>query len=70
MKSGMQYIYFGGEKQVLSQLELYPEETLRDVATFDISLNIDGLPLFKSTSTSLWPVICSLNIKPIEIDLR
>lgn len=67
MKSGMQYIYFGVEKQLLSHLELYPEETLRDVATFDISLNIDGLPLFKSTSTSLWPVICSLNIKPTKI---
>ena len=62
----MQYIYFGVEKQLLSHLELYPEETLRHLAIFDTSLNIDGLPLFKSTSTSSWPVICSLNIKPTQ----
>ena len=67
IKSGMQYIYFEIEKQLRFHIRLYPHEILKDLTTFSISLNIDGLPLFKSTSASLWPVICSINTQPIKL---
>ena len=67
IKSGMQYIYFEIEKQLRFHIRLYPDEILKDLTTFSISLKIDGLPLFKSASTSLWLVTCSINIQPIKL---
>ena len=60
-KCGGQYAYFGletGILQILSQNQSFSEKT----SSIDAIINIDGVPLFKSSSTQLWPILCSFNI--------
>ena len=66
-KSGMDYVNLGVKDQLRANLSKYSEETMACIQEVSISLNIDGLPLFKSTCKSLWPVLCSINIKPVVV---
>ncbi|XP_047129218.1 uncharacterized protein LOC124809271 isoform X1 [Hydra vulgaris] len=55
-----EYIYLGLRKEITNQVVLHSiTET-----TLNLSFNIDGLPLFKSSSTQLWPIAVSI----IEFD--
>ena len=59
-KCGGQYIYFGlarGISQVLSKHPL----AISDDLPLQLTINIDGLPLFKSTSDQFWPILGSFN---------
>ncbi|XP_071156899.1 uncharacterized protein [Mytilus edulis] len=67
IKSGMEYIFFGIVKQLQSCYSSLSEEKQSELSEVSLSFNIDGLPLFKSTNTSLWPVICKVHIKPVQI---
>ncbi|KAL0149593.1 hypothetical protein M9458_055120, partial [Cirrhinus mrigala] len=67
MKSGMQYFYFGCKEQLCRHLNMYPGDVVSQLDCLDISLNIDGLPLFKSSSQSLWPVLCKINLAPSTV---
>ena len=61
-KSGGDYIYLGIEQGI--KLALKGIETNEHV--LDISLNIDGLPIFSSRKIQLWPIQVSIdNIKSI-----
>ena len=60
--SGMQYFYFGIKKQLKQQFVKYPSNVQINVTTLPILLNIDGLPLFSSSGSSVWPVLCELNL--------
>ncbi|KAG1650241.1 OTU domain-containing protein [Nymphon striatum] len=52
-KSGMEYKY----------LEQMTNNT--EISELKLSLNIDGLPIFKSTKDSLWPILCQvMNVQP------
>ncbi|CAC5399831.1 unnamed protein product [Mytilus coruscus] len=61
--SGMDYFYFGIEEGIVDNLKKYPEELQENVQQIDICFNIDGLPLFKSSRTSLWPILCGLSLE-------
>lgn len=52
-KSGMEYIYFPIEEALMKHFLAYPMAVRENVDCLNISLNIDGLPLFKSSRGTL-----------------
>lgn len=55
-KCGGEFYYFGIEKSVVDML--YAKvESLIDGFRLDLQINIDGLPLFKSTQHQFWPIL-------------
>lgn len=66
--SGHDYYYFGLEKQLKFYLALYPKVVIEEVDVLMLTWNNDGLPLFKSTRQSAWPILCCIsNLKPIHV---
>ena len=64
----MEYVYFPLSEQLLRHLKRHPVDTVSRTDSLEISLNVDGLPLFKSSGKNLWPVLCAIvNIKPIVV---
>ena len=55
-KSGGQYIYFG----IKSCIETAFSDYNLDTDKISLLINIDGLPLFKSSSLDLWPILCKI----------
>lgn len=49
MKSGMQHVHFDFRETLMQKLQQYPREMLQKVGEIEVSLNVDGLPVFKST---------------------
>ena len=65
--SGMEYFNFGIESELIKNFEQYLQSERDNIDSIDISLNIDGLPLFKSNNTSLWPILCEIQLKPKKV---
>lgn len=65
--SGMEVVQFGLRRGLDAQLSKYPETMIQKLDTLEISLNIDGLPLFKSSKLTLWPVLCALHLNPLRV---
>lgn len=64
----MEYYYFGLKKQLVETLKLYPSSSLECINELQLCLNIDGLPLFRSSRTNLWPILCVIrNLKPTNV---
>ena len=63
--SGTSYTYMGVKKQLTSQFLRYPTPDRENAKFIEISLNVDGLPLFKSTKKSVWPILGAIvNMDP------
>lgn len=56
-KCGGQYVYLGIECSVVKILARNIE-FLESSNSVDLLVNIDGVPLFKSSNAQLWPIIC------------
>jgi hypothetical protein len=63
----VEYFNFGIESELIKNFEQYPQSQRDNIDSIDISLNIDGLPLFKSNNTSLWPILCEIQLKPKKV---
>ena len=62
--SGMDYFHFGLEGMLTKTLKRLEIESL-NTEELELEIGIDGLPLFNSTNTSAWPVLCCIsNVKP------
>ncbi|KAL2102150.1 hypothetical protein ACEWY4_001318 [Coilia grayii] len=62
--SGVECVRFSVTDQLSMCLDRYPKNHVEDIQLLEVSLNVDGLPLFKSTSKSFWPVLCTVHLKP------
>jgi hypothetical protein len=58
MKCGGQYCYFVIETGIISILEKTRPFTYNSII---VKINIDSLPLFKSSTTQLWPILGQIN---------
>uniref|UniRef100_W5MYB2 Transposase domain-containing protein n=1 Tax=Lepisosteus oculatus TaxID=7918 RepID=W5MYB2_LEPOC len=59
-KCGGQYIYFGLKKGILKNIS--SSKTFQEgMHSVDLCINVDGVPLFKSTSVQFWPILCSFH---------
>ena len=56
MKCGGQYIYFGIEAGIIQILSSW-HSAVENLTAIDLIVNVDGLPLFKSTSQQFWPIL-------------
>ncbi len=63
LKSGMEYIYLG----LAAGITKYLASVTEDATVLHISLNVDGLPLFRSSGKCMWPVLCAIQCKPVRV---
>lgn len=61
---GVETIAYNVTDQLSLHLNKYPPESTQNLQSINISLNVDGLPLFQSSNKSLWPILCSINLTP------
>ena len=59
-KCGGQYLYFGIEAGVIRNMSKYSNIT-DQTASINLLINIDGLPLFKSSNQQFWPILGQFN---------
>lgn len=59
-KCGGDYYYIGVIKQIQKLFSSLPPST----PSIELQINVDGLPLFKSSSKQIWPILVSANQQP------
>ena len=64
--AGGSYCYLGLESALAKICETFPVESdLEAIDSLRLYVNIDGVPLFKSSSTSLWPILACVKELPM-----
>ncbi len=64
----MDYVYFPVKEELMQQFLRYPKAVTKKATTLELSLNIYGLPLFKSSNNTLWPILCGImNVEPVTV---
>jgi len=56
-KCGGQFVYFGLKRGILDILA----QVDKMIMSVNLFVNVDGLPLFKSSGLEFWPVMCSFD---------
>ena len=64
----MEYYYLDLKKKLSTVLHKYPNRQLQQITELRLFLNIDGIPLFRSASSLLWPILCVVNVIPLTDD--
>ena len=59
-RSGCEYMYFGLKDSISTCLSKADTDVLRKVDVVELKVNIDDLPVFKSSVVSLWPILCTI----------
>jgi len=54
-KCGGEYLYFGIESAISKQLNQIHDENVL------LTINVDGLPVFKSSGLQIWPILATIN---------
>ena len=68
VKSGLDYHYLGLGSQLLKHFKQYSLPRREQAGGIEIPLNVDGLPLFHSSSSMMWPVLCAIvNMQPVTV---
>ncbi|XP_072572788.1 uncharacterized protein [Paramormyrops kingsleyae] len=62
-KSGGDYTYFGVAKSINKVLS---STSMDSISVVELCFNIDGLPIYKSTNLSLWPIQCRITNLPVS----
>jgi hypothetical protein len=66
-KSGGSYKYLGLANSLEIILQQKSESSWKHLQILQVQVNIDGLPLFKSSATTLWPILCTIsNLSPLQ----
>ena len=69
VKCGGKFAYFGIENGILRILAQHPSY-VANKETIWLNFNIDGVPLFKSSSAQFWPILCYFgNFQPFVVAL-
>lgn len=63
-RAGGSYYYVGVKTALLSALSQLNESTLSDISALSLNINVDGIPLFHSSNTQLWPILGYVNELP------
>ena len=66
-KSGVKCVFYGMREQLKFHLSAYPQELLRAVTNIELSFNLDGIPIFKSSKSDLWPFLCAVHLEPPSV---
>lgn len=66
-KSGMECLHYQLKEKLVETLDHYPVQLVSDLETLELTFNVDGLPLFKSSGKSMWPVLCAVMLSPVTI---
>jgi hypothetical protein len=67
-KSGMDYVNLGASKQLSMYVAGLPVEQQMSLKEIKVALNIDGLQLFKSSNTYMWPILGAvMNVTPVRV---
>jgi len=58
------YVHFGLEAGIVNKLN----RSDINIDELQLQFNIDGLPLFKSSNTQIWPILCLIKNSVMKID--
>jgi hypothetical protein len=65
---GGKFVYFGVEAGILRSLAAF--KPIADSNSISLSVGVDGLPLFKSTYSQFWPILCKYDgVQPFLVAL-